>query len=279
MKILGDVDRVSGLTAGSFEDRYFSQRPVVITDAMDGWKATSWTIEQFSDHFKHAKLPVRMDDDEFSAFCEGTNDPALRDSKEDRRIVFRGISFWVIKLDAYFKAVVRGGAVAQRLPYVMDVPMSRSIIESYLRALKIEAMEDWNPLITALETMTTEVTLPPYLIGAKDFRFWFTPRPRPRGNIHADAYHNLNAQIQGRKEWVLLAPDQSNRLEGITGSPKMSRQTVEKSDTVPDQEVLEAEAYSCTTDEGELLYIPKLWWHAATALDLCINVNAWHTSA
>ena len=84
---------------------------------------------------------------------------------------------------------------------------------------------------------------------ARDYRFWFTPRPRSRGTIHADGYHNLNAQIGGRKEWILQSPEQHRNGEALT----------------------------CCTEAGEILYIPKSCWHAATALEPSINVNAWHT--
>jgi ribosomal protein L16 Arg81 hydroxylase len=99
----------------------------------------------------------------------------------------------------------------------------------------------------------------------------FTPWSPHRGIIHADGYDNLNAQIRGRKEWILLAPDQLGRSHGAE-----SDSTIKKSDIAEHRELAEEEGFSCTTNDGEILYIPKLWWHAATALESCININAWH---
>jgi lysine-specific demethylase 8 len=242
---------------------------------MTNWKAMEWTVPQLKDRFSKAKMPVQMDDDEFGAFCEATSDLFLRDSKEARRLAIKELSFWVIRLDAYFDAVLRGGDLARRLPYLMDVPLSRSILQPYLRVLKIDSAEDWDPLISALESLIADVAFPEYIVGNRDYRLWFTPRPRRRGTIHADGYHNLNAQIRGRKQWILLSPEQRGRLYRADIKPKMPDSAGIGSDTARHPE-LAAEGFSCTTNEGELLYIPKLWWHAATAMGTCININAWH---
>jgi lysine-specific demethylase 8 len=258
MTMLGQIERVSWLSLGAFRDRYLSRSPVVITDVMSGWKAMDWTIEELRDRFESAKMPLRMNDDEFEAFCEATNDQLLRNSKELRAPEHKENFFWTIRLSAYFDAVLRGGDLAKRLPYIMDVPLSRSIITRYLQILRIDTAENWNPLITALESLITEVAFPEYLAGDRDYRFWFAPGPRHQGVIHADGYHNFNAQIRGRKEWILLPPDQS-----IQSGVKY-------------MELVRLKSFSCITSKGEILYIPKLWWHAATALETCININAWH---
>jgi lysine-specific demethylase 8 len=249
VNIPGEIDRVSRLSVAAFRDEYFARSPVVITDVMSGWKAMDWTVEELKHRFRNAKVPMRMDTDEFDAFCDATCDLVLRESKQARALALKGNFFWIVKLDAYFDAVLRGGSLAKRLPYIMDLPLSRSVLTPYLRVLRTDAAEDWAPLFSGLESLTAQVAFPEYLAGNRDYRFWFTPGPRPRGTIHADGFHNLNAQIRGRKAWILLPPGQG-----------------------PGE-------FSCTTSDGDLLYIPKSWWHAAAALEPCININAWHVPA
>jgi Cupin superfamily protein len=78
--------------------------------------------------------------------------------------------------------------------------------------------------------------------------------PRLRGPIHADAYDTLNVQIRGCKEWTLMPPlSPPNR-------PESGR-----------------EEWWCTMQPGDILYIPKLWWHAARPTETCINVNSSHS--
>lgn len=275
MKIGGRVERVSRLSVDTFRDRYLSRSPVIITDMMASWKAMDWNVQLLKDRFGNSKIPLRMSDDEFEAFCEAADDRFLRDSKEARRLGTKELSFWIIKLEAYFDSVLRGGSLTERLPCIMDVPLSRSIIESYLQVLGIDTLENWGPLTSGLETLIADVSFPDYLAGNRDYRFWFTPRPRARGVIHADGYHNLNAQIRGRKEWILLPPEQWGRLQGRDIKPQMDN-PVQQAEMPKRREHGEAEGFSCATDEGDILYIPKSWWHAATALRACINVNAWH---
>lgn len=250
--MIGQVDRVSGLSVATFQEEYLSRRPVIITDVMADWKAMKWTVQDLHDRSRHAKLPVRMDDIEFDAFCAATNNMALRESKEARRLTIEGSFFWIIPLDAYFAAVLRGGRQIQTLPYVCNVPLSRSLMTSYLRALGISSFEDWEPLFSTFEELASDLAFPEYLVRKRDYRFWFTPWSRKRGIIHADGYDNLNAQISGRKEWIL-------------SSGRLTETDLEQGVT-----------FSCVTEQGEILYIPKSWWHSATAVGTCINVNAWH---
>jgi hypothetical protein len=265
--MIESVDRVSQLSVQKFHRQYLDRSPVVMTDVMSDCEAMEWTVNKLRDRFAHTLMPVQMTDDEFDAFCEATDDPSLREEKEVRRIAAGERSFWVIELDSYFDAVLSGGRLAGRLPSLLDVPTSASIMRGYLRVLRIDTHEDWTALITALESMISAARFPAYLTGSRDYRFWFTPGSRRQGVIHADGYDNLNLQVKGTKEWILLAPDQFGGERGQIPNG-------EKSDIAPI--AFPETGFSCATREGDVLYIPRSWWHAATAVGSCININAWH---
>ena len=221
-----EVDRVAGLSSADFSSQYLSRSPVIITDAISSWAAMDWTVEELRDRFINAKLPLRMDDEEFDAFCAATGDLCLRAAKEESALRHRRENFWIVRLSAYFDAVLQMGAGAGKLPYIMDIPMSRRVLNPYLHILQIEHTENWDILISALEQLISEVAFPDYLSGDRDYRFWFAPGRRRWGTIHADGYDNLNAQIKGRKEWILRPPG-GRRLDVPRNNSQQGRVTME----------------------------------------------------
>src|SRR5579862_5868342 len=55
----GTVERRSGLSLQEFKREYFNRRPVIVTDAMDDWKARqSWTFENLKSRFGTSKIIV-----------------------------------------------------------------------------------------------------------------------------------------------------------------------------------------------------------------------------
>jgi lysine-specific demethylase 8 len=107
-----------------------------------------------------------------------------------------------------------------------------------------------------------------------DLRFWMGA-PGQKSTIHNDNYHNLNAQLYGRKTFLLFAPDQYPFLY-----TRPMNQTCWASPIDPEQREHEnyplfarAEAFEAQLQAGDLLYIPIFWWHQATAVSLSINVS------
>ncbi|KAG0201397.1 Lysine-specific demethylase 8 [Mortierella sp. GBA30] len=124
---------------------------------------------------------------------------------------------------------------------------------------------------------------------------WFGPR----GTIspmHTDPYHNLLAQVVGRKYIRLYAPEETSRLycygsgfqtdsqdherigeesKEATMLSNTSQVNVEHPDL--DQHPLFAEAPYVETilEPGELLYIPFQWWHYIRSLSTSFSVSFW----
>lgn len=244
MNIIGEVPRLDWVTVERFRERFFEREAVVLTRFAPSWRALRWTIETLLERFANAWMPVSMDDDEYAAWRITTANSLA----PYRRVTFENRIFRVIEMDRYFNAVLNNEEVRSRLPYVLDVPLASELVTRYLSILGIESHYDWSPLYAALESLASDVDFPPLLEGVRDLRFWFTPRPRSLGTIHADGYHNLNAQIRGHKRWIIQSPDQYRSGDALT----------------------------CLTGPGDMLYIPREFWHAAEASDLSINVNAWH---
>jgi hypothetical protein len=248
MEMSDRVPRVAELSQREFTEFFFSRSPVIFTGLMHHCQALRWTTRNLGRVLAGARLPVRMTDVELRAYCEAVDDLEFLARKDECRVTVKDLSFWIIELDKYFDAASREDDLAARLPAVLDVPMRRAILLRYLDIMGLGGSE-WIPLADSLEALSGDLEFPEYLVGERDQRFWFTPRLRARGTIHIDGYHNLNAQISGCKRWFLQSPA---------------------------QRAANVEAFTCSTSVGELLYIPKGWWHAASAEGCTINVNAWH---
>lgn len=96
-----------------------------------------------------------------------------------------------------------------------------------------------------------------------------------RSGLHFDRFDNINVQIYGRKHVYLVAPEQSSCLYPFGDN-------VEKSQVDPDHPGLaqfprfaDVRPFTAIMEPGEMLFIPRLWWHHIRSLEPAINVNCW----
>lgn len=98
---------------------------------------------------------------------------------------------------------------------------------------------------------------------------------------HQDTYGcNLVLQVQGRKRWHLFPPED-------TGSLYPTRIPYEESSVFSQVDVLhpdlrrfpafqEARAHVITLQPGQVLYVPRHWWHYVESVDpITVSINSW----
>ncbi|XP_041724531.1 HSPB1-associated protein 1 homolog [Coregonus clupeaformis] len=98
---------------------------------------------------------------------------------------------------------------------------------------------------------------------------------------HLDSYgYNLVLQVQGRKRWHLFPP-------ADTGCLYPSRIPYEESSVFSQVDVLQpdlqrfpafrhARAYTVTLQPGQVLFVPRHWWHYVESIDpVTVSVNSW----
>jgi Cupin-like domain len=110
----------------------------------------------------------------------------------------------------------------------------------------------------------------------EEYRLWIGAAGQ-RSTIHNDPYNNFNAQIAGRKYFLLFPPEEHRKLharffhEGMWASPIDPK----RPDIVRFPEFADLRAYEHELSEGDILYIPRFWWHYVEGITPCVNVNRW----
>ncbi|XP_069011081.1 HSPB1-associated protein 1 homolog isoform X1 [Embiotoca jacksoni] len=98
---------------------------------------------------------------------------------------------------------------------------------------------------------------------------------------HLDSYGcNLVLQVQGRKRWHLFPPDDTANLYP-TRIPYEESSVFSQVDVVhPDLRRFpafkRARAHIVTLQPGQVLYVPRHWWHYVESVDpITVSVNSW----
>lgn len=103
----------------------------------------------------------------------------------------------------------------------------------------------------------------------------------PQGTVtplHRDPYYNLYCQIIGSKRIQLVHPSQTGTVQPFN-SPVVLRNTSEIDMEEVDARCAGSSHDNCpwevTLRAGEMLFIPKTWWHHIHANEASLSVSSW----
>lgn len=232
----------------TFEHRHaLLEKPVILSGAAAQWPAMPrLALSEMKRAFGTVKVPVRATDDEFQSFFDVNPRDPVKPS--------------ILSLAEYVDAIERGADPTERPPYAHISILPDSIISPELRAL----IADCHFPELSLDGQVQE------------HRLWIAACGQ-RSTIHNDPSYNLNAQIAGRKRFIAFAPDQHPRLYPVFFYRWMWVSPVDP--TSPDLTQYPEFANACGLDgellPGDVLYLPKFWWHCAAALTPSVNINQW----
>jgi ribosomal protein L16 Arg81 hydroxylase len=135
------------------------------------------------------------------------------------------------------------------------------------------------PVGDVLPELMNDFVVPEYCRDAPWFRarFWLSAA-RTGSGLHRDPPDNLYAQIWGRKRFVLIAPDETPNLYPhsiLSGLPDFSRADVERPDYERFPRLRRVKTMVVEVAAGEVLYLPRYWWHQVTSLERSASVNLW----
>ncbi|KAI8076908.1 uncharacterized protein BX664DRAFT_389623 [Halteromyces radiatus] len=144
-------------------------------------------------------------------------------------------------------------------------------------------------LFDHIPLLENDISIPDYCYAEPQSNEWYLQRPPPdvikhcwfgpKGTVsplHQDPYHNLLAQVVGRKYIRLYSPIHSSALypyEGIMSNT--SQVDIDDPDLESYPRFAEADYVECILKPGEILYIPPKWWHYVQALDTSFSVSFW----
>ncbi|KAI8517853.1 HSPB1-associated protein 1 [Branchiostoma belcheri] len=97
---------------------------------------------------------------------------------------------------------------------------------------------------------------------------------------HYDTYGcNLVLQVYGRKKWVLFPPEDSPSLYPTRlpyeESSVFSQVNVAHPNVEQHPRVVNSHPYVAVLEPGDVLFVPKHWWHYVESLTTSVAVNSW----
>ncbi|KAI2469911.1 Clavaminate synthase-like protein [Annulohypoxylon bovei var. microspora] len=167
-----------------------------------------------------------------------------------------------------------------------------------------------HPLFTQLPTLRNDILIPDYCYTTPPshptdpgidqpeldeplLNAWFGP-PGTITPLHNDPYHNILAQVVGRKYLRLYSPlsTESMQARGRENGVEMGNTSlmdigvVEGWDAAPEDEgdgstdedlakFREVPFLDCILEPGDALYIPIGWWHYVRGLSVSFSVSFW----
>jgi len=230
-----EVPRIHAPSRAVFADYVRRKQPVVIAGAFDDWPARRWSAESLKSAYGDHTIPVAP----------------VRDGKVVYGAEF-GVRYDEIRFGEWLDQML---AEAQPASYAMF--HIADVLPDLARDLRVPAF------------------CPPASWSIA--RLWMS-RADTGSPMHHDLPENALMQIVGRKRLILIPPADSWRMYRYpltSHLPQYSRVDAEQVDLVRFPRFAEARQTVVELGPGDLLYLPRLWWHQARSLDFSISVNYW----
>ena len=231
-----EVERIAPPSLAVFEREYRGPaRPVILTGLMEAWPARRWTLESLRSRYGDRVVTAVR--------TEGGR--VVQSTRE-------GIAYESIRFGDYLDLLEAPGTPSRYMVF---------------------------PVSDVLPELINDFVLPVYCRDAPWFRarFWLAAA-NTRSPLHRDPPDNLYAQIFGRKRFTLFAPAQSSNLYPHrlwSQLPDFSRVDIERPDLAQFPRYARAVPITCEVNAGEVLYLPRRWWHHVASLERSASVNLW----
>ena len=98
---------------------------------------------------------------------------------------------------------------------------------------------------------------------------------RTKSGLHYDAMDNLFIQVDGAKRVILAAPAHGRALYPYPDTPTKSRIDPENPDVSSFPRLTKVTFLTATLEAGDILFIPRGWWHFLSAPGPSVSLNCW----
>jgi len=96
---------------------------------------------------------------------------------------------------------------------------------------------------------------------------------RTKSSLHFDYYDNYLAQVVGEKKVIMVSPDDTKYLYQYSSNIDKSKVDPFIPDLVKYPNYSRVTSWCSTLNKGDILFIPKQWWHALLSTEPSISVN------
>jgi jumonji domain-containing protein 7 len=221
---------------------YYPHRPVILTDGIDDWEARGWTPDALKRLLGDRQVDVRV-----------SESGLLFDNRTGASATER------MRFADFADRLTRGGA--EKKMYFAQQSL-RDLIPDHARYV---------PRFRYLRSGDYLQTI----------NLWFGDRGCVTP-LHFDFVHNYFAQLYGRKEFVIFAPEDRPYLYANTDLPMfyfVSKVAVLEPDLGAYPAFTRATPIRFVLGPGDVLFLPCGWWHFVHSLDVSISVNQWWARA
>jgi lysine-specific demethylase 8 len=97
-----------------------------------------------------------------------------------------------------------------------------------------------------------------------------------RSGLHYDIMSNFLVQVFGSKRAIVMAPEHGRAAYSFPDDPTKSRVCPLEPDLVAYPRFAAVTLLEAELGPGDVLFIPRSWWHHLTAEGPSISLNAWH---
>lgn len=135
------------------------------------------------------------------------------------------------------------------------------------------------PIESQVPELLDELVVPPYVPAGKinDINLWMASAASSTP-LHYDDMHNVFAQVEGHKRFLLFNPAQFDVLYPgplNTRIEAKSRVDLTRPDFRRFPKLAEVEYWEAVVGPGDLLFMPAYWWHQVSSQDVSVSVNYW----
>jgi lysine-specific demethylase 8 len=97
-----------------------------------------------------------------------------------------------------------------------------------------------------------------------------------RSGLHFDYVDNLFAQVHGTKLVIVAAPEEAHHLHIFPDSHTKSQIAPEHPDLEAHPRFALATLAQAILQPGDILYLPRAWWHYFASSESSISLSCWH---
>jgi lysine-specific demethylase 8 len=213
----------------------YSHAPVQVHGLIDHWPALQWTFAALSEQLGSRVVKVLLDLPKYGGVLKGGQEAYEK----------------VMSFKEFVGKINQNGEAPCYLGYSRATDFLQEKTNSY----------DFSPLTTP----TKEAT---------DTRLWIGSAGTCSG-LHTDLKDNIFAQIVGRKKVFLVPKNQTHLSYPFIDNLVNSQVDPENYDPTKFPKFMKADVYSTTVGPGDVLFIPRGWWHYLRSEDPSISINHW----